>query len=106
MMGTKLFPLLFSTRHPQTYSQTKIINQSFGNLLRCLLMWYTLLLIVEFAYNNSINSSIGQSPFEIIVGITPHLPIDSYPLSYHFRSSEEAKNFSKQSQDIHSKEVN
>ena len=60
-----------STHHSQTDGQTKVINRSLGNLLRCLVGdkpkgWDLILPQVEFSYNNSINKSIGRSPFQIV----------------------------------------
>ena len=61
-MGTKL---QFSTTfHPQTDGQTEVVNRSLGNLLRCLVgenfrAWDLVLPTAEFAYNNSVNRTIG-----------------------------------------------
>jgi hypothetical protein len=66
MVGTKL---KFSTAyHPQTDGQTEVVNRSLGNLLRCLVNdhnrnWDLILPTAQFAYNSSINRSIGMSPF-------------------------------------------
>ena len=49
--------LKYSTAyHPQTDGQTKVVNRTIGNLLRCLIQdyqssWDELLPIIEFSYN-------------------------------------------------------
>ena len=49
----------------------KVVNRSLGNFLRCLVgnkpsNWEKVLEQAEFAYNNSMNRSIGKTTFEII----------------------------------------
>ncbi|OMO50156.1 Integrase, catalytic core [Corchorus capsularis] len=91
-LGTKL---LFSTTcHLQTDGQTEVVNSE--NLRRTLIKknvrtliknnlktWEDCLPHVEFAYNRSIHSTIGYSPFEIVYGFNPLTPLDllSLPLS-------------------------
>ncbi|GKB70409.1 putative reverse transcriptase domain-containing protein [Tanacetum coccineum] len=58
-----------SAYHPQTDGQTKVVNKSFGNLLRCLVCdhvkaWDQNLCQAEFAHNHAVNRSIGFSPFQ------------------------------------------
>jgi hypothetical protein len=62
-----------STYHPQIDGQTKVLNRSLGDLLRSLVMehhssWDQILPQAEFAYNDSVNRSIGKSPFQILYG--------------------------------------
>ena len=57
-----------SAYHPQTDGQTKVVNQSLGNLLRCLAgehvkSWDQKLSQAEFAHNRAVNRSTGFSPF-------------------------------------------
>ena len=57
-----------STFHPQTDSQTKVVNCSLGDMLRYLVgvkqgVWDLILSTTEFSYNNSINRSTSKSPF-------------------------------------------
>ena len=73
-MGTEL--KFSSTFHPQTDGQTEVVNRSLDNLLRCLVgnkpsNWEMVLAQAEFAYNNSVNRSIGKTPFEIVTGMHP-----------------------------------
>ena len=53
-----------------------MVNKSLGNLLRCLVgdkssSWDMVLAQAEFAYNNSVNRSIGKKPFEVVSGMKP-----------------------------------
>ena len=62
------------------------MNRSLGNLLRCLVgehvhSWESVLPIAEFAYNGSVNRSIGMSPFEAVTGYKPRMPVDLIPMS-------------------------
>lgn len=75
-----------SAYHPQTDGQTKVVNQSLGNLLRSLEgtkpnQWDLTLLQVEFAYNRSKNQTSWLSPFEVVYGqISPGvLDLSSIP---------------------------
>ena len=64
------------TYHPQTDGQTKVVNRSLGNILRCLVyenlkQWDLALAQAEFAYNASPNKSTGMIPFHIVYGMNP-----------------------------------
>lgn len=54
---------------------TEAVNQNLGNLLRFvgeyLTMWDNVFFVVEFAYNNLVNISIGLSSFEKVIGYKP-----------------------------------
>ena len=82
-MGTKL---LFSTSyHPQTDGQTEVTNRTLGALLRGLVSktqkdWDIKLAHAEFAYNRSPTYATKHSPFEVVYGVNPKLPIDLVPL--------------------------
>uniref|UniRef100_A0A1U7WNB5 Uncharacterized protein LOC104228082 n=1 Tax=Nicotiana sylvestris TaxID=4096 RepID=A0A1U7WNB5_NICSY len=82
-LGTKL---LFSTScHPQTDGQTEVVNRTLGNMLRAVLKgkltsWEDHLPMIEFAYNRTIHSSTGMSPFEVVYGFNPFTPLDLLPL--------------------------
>ena len=66
--------LNFSTSfHPQTYRQTKRVNQELEDLLRMYVKdqpskWEDYLHLVEFAYNNNYQASARFSPFKIFYG--------------------------------------
>ena len=60
--------------------QTKVVNQSLKNLLRCLVgehpkNWDLILPNAEFAYNSSVNRTIGKSPFKVVHGFKPRTPM-------------------------------
>ncbi|MCO5579273.1 hypothetical protein L7F22_033127 [Adiantum nelumboides] len=62
-----------SAYHPQTDGQNKIANVTVLDLLKCYVSerqseWEQYLPLVEFAYNNTIHSSTGKAPFEVIYG--------------------------------------
>ena len=70
-VGTQL--CLSTAYHPQTDGQTERVNRILEDLLRlCILdfggTWEEHLPLVEFAYNNSFQSSIGMAPFEALYG--------------------------------------
>ena len=103
-MGTLL---KFSTTfHPQTDGQTKVVNRSLDNLLRCLVgdhprTWDTILPRAEFAYNNSVNRTTGLTPFEIVHGYKPRAPVDLIPMSPTQRVSESAESFALRMHELH-----
>ncbi|KAJ0627218.1 putative nucleotidyltransferase, Ribonuclease H [Helianthus annuus] len=76
--GTKL---RFSTTfHPQTDGQSERTIQTLEDMLRaCALEWTgnwdEYLCLVEFAYNNSWQASIGMAPFELLYGRKCRAPI-------------------------------
>ena len=75
-------------------------------MLRCLVcvkqgVYDLILSTAEFVYNNSVNRSIGKSPFQIVNGYSPHTLIDLVPLPPHMRVSEPAENFAKHIHDLH-----
>jgi hypothetical protein len=97
-----------SAFHPQPDGQTEVVNRSLGNLLRCLITdhhttWDLLLPHAEFAYNSSVNRSTDLSPFKIVTGKRPQVPLDLTPLPLHSPSSQGADEFSHHIQNIHAK---
>jgi hypothetical protein len=89
-LGTKL---LFSTAcHPQTDGQTKVVNRTLSSLLRAVIhknlkSWDTCLPIVEFAYNRSVHRATKFSPFEVVYGFNPCVPIDLVHIPIDERTS-------------------
>ncbi|TYK26028.1 pol protein [Cucumis melo var. makuwa] len=77
-MGTRLN---FSTTfHPQTDGQTERLNQVLEDMLRaCALKfpgsWDSHLHLMEFAYNNSFQATIGMAPFEALYGKCCRSPV-------------------------------
>ncbi|MCO5582610.1 hypothetical protein L7F22_036508 [Adiantum nelumboides] len=60
--------------HPQTDGQSEIANSVVLDLLKSYIsdqktQWKRCLPLVEFAYNNTIHSSTGKTPFEIVEGV-------------------------------------
>ncbi|KAA3456128.1 DNA/RNA polymerases superfamily protein [Gossypium australe] len=70
-LGTKLhFSLAF---HPQTDGQSERIIQILEDMLRCCILefngsWGQYLPLIEFAYNNSFQTSIKMVPYEALYG--------------------------------------
>jgi hypothetical protein len=67
--------------HPQTDGQTERQNQVLEHYLRCYCNyrqddWCSKLAMAEYAYNNSVHSTIGCSPFFAMYGYHPQLRID------------------------------
>ncbi|KAA0046134.1 ty3-gypsy retrotransposon protein [Cucumis melo var. makuwa] len=77
-MGTRLD---FSTAfHPQTDGQTKRLNQVLEDMLRACALefpgsWDSHLHLMEFAYNNSYQATIGMAPFEALYGKCCRSPV-------------------------------
>ena len=77
-MGTRLH---FSTAfHPQTDGQSERTIQTLEDMLRACVMefkgsWNNYLALIEFAYNNSYQSSIGMAPYEALYGRKCRTPI-------------------------------
>ena len=77
-MGTILH---FSTAfHPQTDGQSERIIQTLEDMLRSCVMefkgsWDNYLALIEFAYNNSYQSSIGMAPYEALYGRKCRTPV-------------------------------
>jgi len=69
-----------SSYHPEGDSQTKHINQTLKQYLRCYCNyqqdnWSSLLSLAEFAYNNTLNNTTSVSPFFANKGYHPNLSI-------------------------------
>ncbi|KAL0550034.1 hypothetical protein IC582_014530 [Cucumis melo] len=77
-MGTRLD---FSTAfHPQTDGQTERLNQVLEDMLRACALefpgsWDSHLHLMEFAYNNSYQATIGTAPFEALYGKCCRSPV-------------------------------
>jgi hypothetical protein len=78
-LGTKL--IRSSTYHPQTDGQTERVNQILEDMLRACAIdfcknWDKYLSLVEFAYNNSYQSSLKMAPFEALYGRRCRTPLN------------------------------
>ncbi|MCO5614804.1 hypothetical protein L7F22_069088 [Adiantum nelumboides] len=70
-MGTTL--KFSSSFHPQTDGQLEEANSTVLDLLKCYVSehkatWEHYLPLVEYAYNNTVHTSTGKAPFEIVEG--------------------------------------
>jgi transposase InsO family protein len=70
-LGTKL--VRSSAYHPQINGQTERVNQILEDMLRACVIdygknWDKCLSLVEFAYNNSYQSSLKMATFEALYG--------------------------------------
>jgi hypothetical protein len=75
-LGTKL---LFSTSHLKTDGQIEVVNKTVTLLLHVVIQknlknWEDCLPFIEFAYNYSVHSTTGFSPFEIVYGFNHLTP--------------------------------
>ncbi|KAI4340889.1 hypothetical protein MLD38_025683 [Melastoma candidum] len=82
-LGTKLvFTMAY---HPQTDGQTEVVNRTMAAILRTLISknqkdWDVKLAHAEFAYNRAPSSTTKCSPFEVVYGLNPIIPVDLMPL--------------------------
>lgn len=87
LSGTKL--KMSSTYHPQTNSQSEVINHCLDQYLRCFTHaqpknWYTYLPWAELWYNTSYHRSIKLTPYQALYGGTtkPSLDITTAPTPF------------------------
>jgi transposase InsO family protein len=78
-LGTKL--IRSSAYHPQTDGQTERINQILEDMLRaCVIQydkhWDKCLVLAEFSYNNSYQSSLKMAPFKALYGRQCRTPLN------------------------------
>ncbi len=77
-LKTKL--ALFSSHHLQHDGQTEIVNRTLESMLRSYVSedrtsWAEWLHLLEFSYNSHVHSSTGTSPFKLLLGFQPSLPL-------------------------------
>ena len=77
VMGTRV--TLASTHHPQTNGLTERMNRTLIAMVRRVCSqekgrWVEMLPLLEFAYNNSVHSATGVTPFKAIQGTNPVVP--------------------------------
>ncbi|TYK01601.1 pol protein [Cucumis melo var. makuwa] len=71
---------LSTTFHPQTDAQTERLNQILEDMLGAFVLefsesWDSHLHLMEFAYNNSYQATIGMTPFEALYGRCCRSPV-------------------------------
>lgn len=103
-LGTNLS--FSSAYHPHTDGQTEVVNRSLGNLLRCLTKdhgssWDGAIPQAEYAYNDSINRSMGLSPFEIVYGSHPRGVFELRDLQGLDKRSGDANEFTEAMKEVH-----
>lgn len=103
-LGTKL--QFSSSHHPHTDGQTEVVNRSLGNLLRSLVgknlrQWDLILTQAEFAYNRSPSQTTGTSPFFVVYGRNPIIPLDLAPLPTVIQFSSDAADQAKNIKQLH-----
>ena len=82
------------------------MNKSLGNILRSLTseqpkQWDHVLAQAEFAYNDSLNRSIGLSPFQILYGMHPRGVYELKNLGDLEHKSAKGESFSTTINEIH-----
>jgi hypothetical protein len=105
-MGTNLS--FSSTYHPQMDGQTEVVNISMGDLLRSLVTehhnkWDNILPQEEFSYNDSVNRSMGQVPFQIVYGMQSRGISELRDLEQNATRSASAEEFAEAMKELHSR---
>jgi hypothetical protein len=104
-LGTNL--AFSSSYHPQTDGQTEVVNRSLGDLLRSLVtehhsQWDNILPQAEFSYNDSVNRSTGQSPFQVVYGMQPRGISELRDSEQTATRSASAEDFAEAMKELHS----
>jgi hypothetical protein len=104
-LGTNLS--FSSAYHPQTDGHTKVVNRSLGELLRSLVtehhnQWDNILPQAEFVYNDSVNRSTGQIPFQVVYGMQPRGISELRDLEQTTTRSASAEDFVEAMKELHS----
>jgi hypothetical protein len=81
--------------------------KSLGDLLRSLvtehhIQWDHILPKAEFAYNDSVNRSTGQSPFQVVYGMHPRGIFELRDSKQTVTKSASAEEFAKVMKELHS----
>jgi hypothetical protein len=96
-----------SVYHPQMDGETEVVNKILGDLMRSLVtkqhsQWDHILPHAEFSYNDSINRSTGQSPFQIVYGMQPRGVYELRDLEKDEFRSASTENFADAMKELHS----
>lgn len=85
-----------------------MVNRSLGDLLRSLVtehhsQWDNILPQAKFAYNDSVNRSTGQSPFQIVYGMQPRGIFELRDSEHISIRSASAEDFAEAMKELHSR---
>jgi hypothetical protein len=89
-LGSRL--AMSTADHPQTDGQTERVNRVLEDILRATAaenpkQWSALLPSVEFSINNAVHASTGFSPFFLLYGRHPRLPVSLSPFPIQSESN-------------------
>ena len=85
--------------HPQCDGNTERFNKTLEGMIRCFIEenldeWDELLAPLTFAYNTAVHATTKASPFEMVYGRKPRLPIDLiFPTKVEFQVELEPEEF-------------
>jgi len=82
------------------------VNRTLSHLLRAIIQkilksWEECLPFVEFAYNRTVHSTTGFSPFEIVYDFNPLTPMDLIPLPFEEKVSLDGEKKAKMVRQLH-----
>jgi hypothetical protein len=82
------------------------VNRTLSQLLRAIIQknlksWEECFPFVEFAYNRTVHSTTGFSPFEIVYDFNPLTPMDLIPLPFEERVSLDGEKKAKMVRQLH-----
>jgi hypothetical protein len=82
------------------------VNRTLSQLLRVVIQknlksWEECLPFVEFAYNRTMHSTTGFSPFKIVYSFNPLTPMDLIPLPFEERVSLDGEKKAKMVRQLH-----
>jgi hypothetical protein len=85
-----------TSNHAATDGQTERVNRIIRRMLKVIYQdnddsWYDAIPVMEFAYNNSFQESIGSTPFLVDLGIQPRTPSLVQPLLRDEKFNQEAE---------------
>ena len=91
--------------HPECNGNIERFNRTLESMIRCFIEenledWDELLAPLAFAYNTAVHAKTKCSPFEMVYGRKPRLPIDLiFPTEVEFKVELEPEDFVREKQD-------